>query len=41
MMISTSDSIIRLVVAIILGGLIGYEREARSQSAGLRTQILV
>lgn len=41
MMISTSDSIIRLVVAIILGGLIGYEREARSQSAGLRTHILV
>ena len=41
MMISTSDSIIRLIVAIILGGLIGYEREARSQSAGLRTHILV
>ena len=27
MMISTSDSIIRLVVAIILGGLIGYEND--------------
>lgn len=40
-MISTTDGIIRLIVSIILGGLIGYEREARSQSAGLRTHILV
>jgi putative Mg2+ transporter-C (MgtC) family protein len=40
-MISTEESIIRLLIAIVLGGLIGYEREAQSKSAGLRTHILV
>lgn len=33
--------IIRLILAIILGGVIGYEREIRSKEAGLRTHILV
>ena len=32
---------IRLVVALILGGLIGWEREARRKPAGLRTHMLV
>lgn len=40
-MISTEESIIRLIIAIILGGLIGYEREAQSKSAGFRTHTLV
>lgn len=32
---------LRLVVAIALGGLLGFERESRKRSAGLRTLILV
>lgn len=33
--------IIRLVVAVICGGVIGYERGKRQEAAGLRTHILV
>lgn len=33
--------VLRLVIASILGGLIGYEREVRGKSAGLRTHMLV
>lgn len=40
-MITTVDAIIRLCVAIALGGLIGYERQIHSKSAGLRTHVLV
>lgn len=40
-MITTIASIIRLCIAVILGGIIGYERQAQSKSAGLRTHILV
>ncbi|MDQ9169467.1 MgtC/SapB family protein [Oxalobacteraceae bacterium R-40] len=32
---------LRLVVAIVLGALLGYERESRGASAGLRTHMLV
>lgn len=32
---------VRLVVAVLLGGLIGYEREHRRKAAGLRTHMLV
>ena len=32
---------IRLILALLLGGLIGFEREARGHDAGLRTHILV
>jgi putative Mg2+ transporter-C (MgtC) family protein len=32
---------VRLLVAVILGGLLGYEREAAGASAGLRTHMLV
>ena len=32
---------IRLVLALFLGGLIGFEREVSSHAAGLRTHILV
>jgi len=32
---------LRLLVAALLGGLIGYDRESRNKSAGLRTHMLV
>lgn len=32
---------VRLLTAVMLGGLLGYEREARGASAGLRTHMLV
>ncbi len=35
------DIILRLIVAIVTGGVIGYERETRRHPAGLRTHILV
>lgn len=41
--ILASDGVfmIRLVVAMVLGGLIGLERQTRGRAAGLRTNILV
>jgi len=33
--------VVRLLVAILLGGLLGYERESAGASAGLRTHMLV
>ena len=36
-----TDVLLRLVTALVLGGLVGYERQARSKAAGLRTHILV
>ncbi len=40
-MFTSSQVIIRLVLAFILGGLIGLERELHGRAAGLRTHILV
>ena len=40
-MINLFSTIIRLVLAFILGGIIGLEREKKGGSAGLRTHILV
>lgn len=40
-MISISDIAIRLILSCLLGGVIGYERQANRKSAGLRTHILV
>lgn len=40
-MISELDVLIRLLLALFLGGLIGYERQACNKSAGLRTHVLV
>jgi putative Mg2+ transporter-C (MgtC) family protein len=40
-MIDFSTTLLRLVTATILGGLIGFEREKKGRSAGLRTHILV
>lgn len=41
MYITESDAIIRLVVAVVMGGAIGFERERAVKPAGLRTYILV
>jgi putative Mg2+ transporter-C (MgtC) family protein len=40
-MLANLDILIRLVVAAILGGAIGFERERNSWAAGLRTHMLV
>ena len=40
-MIENMEMIVRLILACVLGGLIGYERTARNKSAGLRTHVLV
>jgi len=33
--------IVRLLLAVVLGGVLGYEREFRGKAAGLRTHMLV
>ncbi|MBU0635596.1 MgtC/SapB family protein [Candidatus Micrarchaeota archaeon] len=40
-MIVETEFLIRLVLAAILGGLIGLERESHDRPAGLRTHVLV
>ena len=40
-MISEEELFLRLVLSCILGGIIGYERQSRRKSAGLRTNVLV
>lgn len=40
-MISDMDTAVRLILSIILGGLVGYERQASNKAAGLRTHVLV
>ncbi len=40
-MISDAEAVLRLVLALLLGGLVGLEREAKGHAAGLRTHILV
>lgn len=40
-MITTNEVILRLIIASILGGSIGMEREIHNRPAGLRTHILV
>jgi len=37
----TPDMLLRLLVAVIVGGIIGAEREYRSKSAGFRTMMLI
>jgi putative Mg2+ transporter-C (MgtC) family protein len=41
MSITVADLIIRLGVSVLLGSMIGYERELRERPAGLRTHLLV
>jgi putative Mg2+ transporter-C (MgtC) family protein len=38
---SLLDTLISLVAAFVLGGLIGFERQVRQRTAGLRTNVLV
>jgi putative Mg2+ transporter-C (MgtC) family protein len=40
-MIFNAEDVIKVLLAILLGGLIGGEREARDKSAGFRTIILI
>jgi putative Mg2+ transporter-C (MgtC) family protein len=40
-MITDSDIIVRSVLTVVLGGLIGFERQLHKRHAGLRTHILV
>ena len=40
-MLSEGELFLRLVLACVLGGVIGYERQSRRKSAGLRTNVLV
>ncbi len=40
-MITEIQFIIRILLAFVLGGLMGYEREREDKPAGLRTHILV
>ncbi len=40
-MVSDSEVILRLMLAVLLSGLVGLEREAKGRAAGLRTHMLV
>lgn len=40
-LLSFLDTFISLLVAFILGAMIGYERQYRQRTAGLRTNVLV
>lgn len=39
--IAPSEAILRLFVATVVGGLVGFDREMRNKPAGLRTHMLV
>lgn len=41
MELTIKDIIIRILMALIIGGLIGYERELKNRAAGFKTHILV
>lgn len=41
MILNIREIVIRLVLAVIVGGIIGYERERQQRAAGFRTHILV
>lgn len=41
MIMEFSEAVVRILIAIALGGLIGIEREYRDKSAGFRTLILI
>src|SRR5688572_2105750 len=40
-MLTTEQFLLKLVMVIVVGGVIGVEREIRSKSAGFRTMILI
>jgi putative Mg2+ transporter-C (MgtC) family protein len=39
--VSLTQLVLRLLIGCLLGGMIGYEREAHGKAAGLRTHLLV
>ncbi len=41
LLVSARDVVSRLALALVYGGLIGWEREARNKPAGLRTHMMV
>ena len=41
MYLSILQMVVKLLVAIILGGIVGWEREINDRPAGLRTHVLV
>ncbi len=41
MFIFTPEDLIKIVIAILIGGIIGFERELHSKAAGLRTITLI
>ncbi|HBS58795.1 MAG TPA: magnesium transporter MgtC, partial [Firmicutes bacterium] len=40
-MISDAEVVLRLLVSVLLGGMVGFERQHRRKSAGLGTYMLV
>ena len=40
-MITAQDLFIRVLIALLLGGMVGYERERNGQPAGIRTNIIL
>ncbi|MCX7623810.1 MAG: MgtC/SapB family protein [Thermomicrobium sp.] len=40
-MLTETEAAVRLVIALLLGGLLGFERELSAKPAGLRTHMLV
>ncbi len=40
-MLLTADDLVKLLLALLIGGCIGWEREYQGKSAGLRTMILI
>lgn len=40
-MIDDATTVVRLILSLVLGGIIGFERQHRKKTAGLRTHILV
>jgi putative Mg2+ transporter-C (MgtC) family protein len=40
-MISLQETILRLLLGAIIGGIIGFEREIHGRAAGFRTQLIV
>ena len=40
-LVDTGDLVVRILLAVVLGGVVGFEREVSDQPAGLRTHISV
>jgi putative Mg2+ transporter-C (MgtC) family protein len=40
-MVSIEETLLRLILGAIIGGIIGFEREIHGRAAGFRTQLIV